>query len=166
MGLDDLHKLTNNDHESKDDSKDGSNDGMEQLFRRAVSISNANPNNQKEILSKHVNEIMELMCIDYGPNIMTAASNGSKRALIAIYQVDAKYRNVMPIHDMLFPSASLATKYKTFAIKNLLLCLEEKFSPFGITIVPITQLLNSDLKISDSTKKWMEDVKAVIVNWR
>jgi len=144
---------------------------MQELFRQASAASNSSPGNQKELLVRHINEILNLVSHEHKKNIMAAAIRGDKQAIIAVYRTDIKYRNKIPINDLLFPPTHLAQTYEMLFIKNLLRQLEENFAPFGLSIIPIPSLLQDlqsrRLLIENPLNEFTDfsEFKAIIVEW-
>lgn len=155
-------------------AEDGQVNNMKELFRQASTASNSSPGNQKELLVRHINEILLLVSHEHKKNIMAAASRGDKQAIITIYRMGIKHRNKIPINDLLFPPPHLTQTYHDLLIKNLLCHLEEKFAPFGLSIVPIPDLLQEfrsrGLLKEDPSKEVpdfseFEEFKAIVVEW-
>jgi hypothetical protein len=144
---------------------------MEELFKQAQLASNSSPINQKELLLSHIDEIFQIIFMDHDKNIMAAATRGSKLAILAVYKTDAKHRDKIPIHDLLFPPPHLNQTYNNFSIQPLLNQLEEKFKPFRLSIMPAAYILTPSTQSTqpaDSTQPVelnYPNIKAVIVEW-
>jgi hypothetical protein len=131
---------------------------MQTLFNLAMSTSN------KDIYERHIRDLLALITEEHENNIMAAANRGAKSAVIAIYNCSNKYKAIMPIHEMLFPSGSLETKYKSLGVKNLTEQLKDKFTPFIITVVPVEQLISADVRHKNNPE-WLTTTNAIIVEW-
>ena len=126
------------------------------LYNRASTASKSSPDNQKDLLVSHINELYQLITEALNDNIMGAANRGSHHAVLAIYKISALHRRIIPIRNMLIPPPGLANKMATLNIQPLATLLSEKLKPFVISIVPVNTLFD----LSN-----VNDLEAVVVKW-
>lgn len=131
---------------------------MQLLYEKASVASSTTPNNQKVMLASHIDELYNMFIEACDENIMNAANRGSHHAVLAIYKINAKHRNIIPVRDLINPPASLSTKLSTLSLQSLMHVLADKLKPFTVSVVPVTDLL-------DIESKSYVDIEALVVKW-
>lgn len=111
---------------------------MENFFQKIQQITSQNITTdydrqcaEKQLLTKHVENMFEWLTDHYQENIKQAAMRGDKQAVIGIYNKQTVYENIF-IHKLLFPDNHLQNKINNYSITPLLDKLQEFFDPFHI----------------------------------
>jgi hypothetical protein len=96
----------------------------------------------KEILEKHKKEVIDFITADYKINIQNAAEHDNGFAYLLICGVNARYKEVIHIYDLLMETDVLREKSASLGVSSLLEDLKKFFTPFKLE----TEMINYDEK--------------------
>ena len=111
--------------------------------------------------------ILNVILKDYRKNLQVAASKGFNKAYICIYEIGAKYKNIIPIDEYIRPSDSMKEKFEKFKIEPVVDRVKKALAPFNVEVKSLDEVdlipnqFNSEEIIridSDNNEKKDDDV--------
>lgn len=113
---------------------------------------------ERDVLQKHVSEIIDLILNGFEEKILFAAERGETNAILCVYKDGSRLRNVIPIHDLLFCRGSLLEKFKQYEISGILDVANSRVTPFRIAVDTVKPSKSSSASITNGifciTAKW------------
>jgi hypothetical protein len=105
---------------------------MEKFFNHIIEVTSHS--SDQVLIKRTSDELINVLTRDFKRNIKIAADRGHNQAYICIYEVDAKYRDILPIDKFIHMNDHMRGKFAEFGLEPVVDRLRKIFQPFQLDI--------------------------------